>query len=62
MDGNIRWGISNVLGVWVVSQIVIAVTDWVTLWFASKNIPGVSHLALGWQTLIHLPSSSTAAG
>jgi hypothetical protein len=51
---NIRWNVGNVLGVIVVSQIGIATTDWITLWLASKDVPLVSHLALGWQALIHL--------
>jgi hypothetical protein len=54
---NIRWNVGNVLGVIVVSQIGIATTDWITLWLASKDVPLVSHLALGWQALIHLSSA-----
>jgi hypothetical protein len=50
----------NVLGVIVVSQLGIAITDWTTLWLASKDVPGLSHLALGWQALIHLPASSSS--
>lgn len=53
---NIRWSVGNVVGVIVVSQIGIATTDWITLWLASKDVPVVSHLALGWQALIHLTS------
>ncbi len=58
---HIRWSVGNVLGVIVVSQIGIVVTDWTTLWLASKNVPAVSHLALGWQALIHLTSSSSGS-
>lgn len=61
MESHIRWGISNILGVIVVSQLGVVITDWTTLWLATKNVPGLSHLALGWQSLIHLPSSSTTS-
>ena len=57
---HIRWSVGNVLGVIVVSQIGIAVTDWTTLWLASKDVPVISHLALGWQALIHLTSASSS--
>jgi len=57
---NIRWSVGNVLGVIVVSQIGIATTDWISLWLAAKDVPVVSHLALGWQALIHLPSASSS--
>lgn len=54
---NIRWSVGNIVGVVVISQIGIACTDWITLWLASKDVPGLSHLALGWQGLIHLTSA-----
>lgn len=58
---HIRWGIGNVLGVIVVSQLGIAMTDWGTLYLASKDLPGISHLALGWQALIHLTGSNSGS-
>lgn len=56
---NIRWSVGNVVGVVVVSQIGIATTDWITLWLAGKDVPVLSHLALGWQALIHLPAQGS---
>jgi hypothetical protein len=56
---NIRWSVGNVIGVVVVSQIGIATTDWITLWLAGKDVPVISHLALGWQALIHLPAQGS---
>ena len=58
---HIRWSIGNVLGVIVVSQIGIAITDWTTLWLASKDVPVLSHAALGWQALVHLTGSSSGS-
>lgn len=54
---HIRWSIGNVVGVIVVSQLGIAITDWTTLWLAQKDVPVLSHMALGWQALIHLTNS-----